>query len=93
LSREGFANSIAPGRAEIRDIATPYVGQLCGCHSLEADGFTDLALKIDATQLVDALGLKQALGQTVEIEISGNTKPERGHQPIRGSDCIRVREK
>jgi hypothetical protein len=47
---------VAPVHAGDEDIGTPYAGELCGCNVAGPDGFTDLTLKFDTQEFLDAIG-------------------------------------
>jgi type II secretory pathway pseudopilin PulG len=84
---------VAPVRWSFEDVATPYLGQeACGCHTLTADGFMDLALKFDTQAVVNNLQLSLVQGQTIPLVIRGNLKGENGNpgQAFEGKDCVRV---
>lgn len=86
LTREGVEGGVAPVRVNIEDVGTPFEGELCDCHDLSADGFTDLTLKFSTQDLVDALALGSALGgEFVQLTITGSL--DTGEQ-FEASDCV-----
>ena len=85
--------SVIPLRWSIEDVATPFEGELCDCHSLNGDGYLDLTLKFDMQELVVTLGLDAYEGETIPLILIGNLMGENGEGlPIIGSDCIRILE-
>ncbi len=44
-------------RVAIADVATPFAGEQCDCHTLAEDGIDDLSLKFSTEELVDVLEL------------------------------------
>jgi hypothetical protein len=92
LTREGFEDvGVAPLRWAYEDVATPFEGQLCGCHALNGDGLMDLTLKFDTQALVNALKLGDVSGQTIKLTLTGKLREEFGGTPIKGEDCTRVK--
>jgi hypothetical protein len=89
LSREGVEGEVAPLRWSYKDVASPFEGALCGCHSPRGDGYMDLSLKFDAQALISVLRLKEVRGSTL-LTLTGNLKEEFGGTPIKGQDCIRT---
>lgn len=92
LTREGVEVGVSPIRWSYEDVATPFEGELCDCHDLNADGYIDLTLKFDTRALVDALGLSAEAGNTIPFTLTGNLKEENDGTPIEGQDCIWVLE-
>ena len=91
ITREGVEGEVAPVRSAYEDVATPYEGELCGCHDLNGDGFMDMILKFKRKQLARILDLYEVAGQTIPLTITGNLKAEHGGTPIEGQDCIKVK--
>jgi len=99
LSREGIVDEngepiiVPPLRWAYEDVATPFEGELCDCHTLGADGYLDLTLKFSIPELVDKLNLNDVAGGTIPLTLTGNLIEGFG-TPIRGEDCVWVlREK
>ena len=90
LSREGIDDKVHALRFAYEDVATPFEGELCDCHTLGADGYLDLTLKFDTTELVEKLQLTDVVGETIELTLTGNLLEEYDGIAIRGEDCIRV---
>jgi hypothetical protein len=91
LTREGFEDvGVAPLRWAYEDVATPFEGELCGCHALNGDGVMDLTLKFDTQAVVNALKLNEISGQTIPLIVTGKLKEENGGTPIKGEDCTRI---
>lgn len=93
LSREGIEEGVPPIRWSYEDVATPFTGELCGCHDLNGDGLLDLTLKFKTQELVETLNLDDVAGDTIPLTLTGNLKEEYGGTPIRGQDCIRIKKK
>ena len=95
LSRaDGVGGSVAPNEgppgphSEFEDMATPFDGQLCGCHEVEGDGITDLSVKFRSDDLVAALELDDLpAGDLVELVVSGMLLDG---TEFSASDCIRL---
>jgi carboxypeptidase T len=92
LSREDVKGTVAPIRWSYEDVATPFEGELCGCHALMDDGYMDLSLKFDTQALVSTLKLKDIIENTIPFTLTGNLKKEFGGIPIKGQDCIQILE-
>lgn len=90
LSREGIEEGIAPIRYSYEDVATPFEGELCGCHDRNGDGYMDLTLKFETQELIEQLELNEVAGETISLSLSGNLKEEEGGNPVAGEDCIWV---
>jgi len=80
---------VDPLRGDYEDVATPYEGDLCGCHELGPDGFFDLTLKFDTKEIVDALGDVDdgdELALDAEITLTNGVV-------IHANDCVRILKK
>lgn len=88
MSREGIAATVSPLRYLYKDVATPFTGDLCGCHKLGADKKMDLYLIFEEQKVVNTLNLKDA--GDVKLSITGNLNMDNKGIPIRGEDCISV---
>jgi len=69
---DGVGGSVLPDRVKVKDLATPFGGDSCGCHELEEDGVDDLRMKF----LVGAMTVDLELdllpeGTVVELVLSG----------------------
>ena len=54
------------------DVATPYVGESCECHTDEGDGLPDLMMHISSSAVSEALALNLLdIGAYVELSIQG----------------------
>ena len=76
---------LAPVHFAYEDVATPFGGDLCGCTEAGPDGFTDLTLKFDNQDFVDAVG-PLARG-SYELTLTGALLDG---TPFEGQDCILV---
>jgi uncharacterized repeat protein (TIGR01451 family) len=90
ITREDVGVSVPVLRWSFEDAATPYDGDLCGCHALTGDGIMDLSLKFSSAAIVQMLMLDEVLGETIPFTITGNLLEEYGGDTIEGQDCMRV---
>lgn len=90
LSREDVDEAVPVLRWAYEDVATPFEGELCDCHTLGPDGYLDLTLKFSTPKLVETLNLKAVAGGTIPLTLTGNLLEEFGGTPIRGQDCVWV---
>jgi hypothetical protein len=83
---DGVGGTLAPSSVDLGDLATPYPGALCGCHTLTTDGWDDLNLSFK-NAAVNSVFLLNNLpsGQSVVLEITGSF---RDGTPFSASDCI-----
>ncbi len=89
FTREGYEDvEVSPLRWACEDVATPFEGELCECHSLDGDGYIDLTLKFDTQELAEKLGLDLDVGETIPLILTGYLKIEFGARPIEGMDCV-----
>ena len=91
ITMEGSDMSVMPLRWNYEDVATPFEGELCDCHELGGDGYTDMTLKFKTQDLVNAFGLADFSGETIPLTITGNLKEEHGGTAFTGSDCVRIK--
>ncbi len=85
---DGVGEAIAPTQKKYKDLASPFVGELCGCHKLGKDGTVDLRMKFKTRDLVEALALEDlSRGSTVELVLTGALNDG---TPISATDCIRI---
>ncbi len=77
-----------PG-STIEDVATPFSGEPCDCHSLGGDGTDDLSLKFKTEDVVEALGLGGLEnGALVPLIVTGKLLD--GRTFTSDTDCIRL---
>lgn len=76
------------GRTDIRDLATPYEDEVCGCHKLHGDGIADLLLRFSTAELSSALELEEVpQGTTLELVLRGILQDG---TTFEASDCIQI---
>lgn len=69
---DGAGGSIAPIGWALQDTATPYAGDLCGCHRRTGDGIADLSLRFDNLGMARELQLDTvAPNASVQLILSG----------------------
>jgi hypothetical protein len=84
---------VGPIRSNLEDVATPFDGDLCDCHTLGADGFTDLTLKFDTQEIVAALG-QVSDGDVLPLTITANLmEVYDSNTAIVGEDCVLILKK
>ncbi len=90
----GVGGSVAPHEGPpgphtvIADVATPFGGDLCGCHSLEGDGTPDVSMKFSRPLLTEVLELEDLPnGAVVELVLTGTLLDG---TPFAAGDCITV---
>lgn len=95
LTIEGLdGEGVPPLRWSYEDVATPYIGEDCGGHDLDGDGYLDLTLKFKTQEVIETLGLDAfSDGDMVIIVLTGNLKEEFDGTAIIGQDCIGIIEK
>jgi hypothetical protein len=74
---------VAPVDSSYEDVATPFLGELCGCTEAGADGFEDLTLKFNTQELIDALGVLPT--GDLQLTLSGALHDG---TLIEGLDCV-----
>ena len=79
---------VTPVRWGYEDVATSFTDELCQCHDLNGDGYTDMTLKFDTRELAETLQLDEVAGETIPLALTGKLKTEWGNNPIKGKDCI-----
>jgi hypothetical protein len=90
LSRaDGTGSAIGPqGNPRIKDLATPFGGDLCDCHSAGKDGTPDIRAKFKTAAMEDAFGLgAEPTGTMVELTLTGTLLDGSAWN---GEDCIRI---
>ncbi|MDO8630862.1 MAG: hypothetical protein Q7R41_10245, partial [Phycisphaerales bacterium] len=72
----------------IEDVATPFVGEPCGCHELDTDGIDDLVLKFSTPDAARAFQLDSWVpGSAIELTLTGSL---RNGASFEATDCIRL---
>jgi len=84
-----YLNDLHPIRFDYEDVATPFDGELCDCHTEGPDGYMDLTLKFDMQAFVESLG-PVADGDELTLNLGIGTVDGIATW---GSDCIRVIKK
>ena len=79
-------------RSNLEDVATPYEGELCGCHTCGPDGLMDMTLKFNSRDVAALLGDYED-GDVVELALSGYLMEAFGGTPIVGADCVVILKK
>jgi hypothetical protein len=95
LSRaDGIGGSVTPHEgppgphSEYEDVATPFFGEPCDCHTYGGDGITDLSMKFMSDDVVAALELGDVpAGTEIELVIDGLLLDG---TPFTVSDCMLV---
>jgi hypothetical protein len=83
---DGVGGTLAQSDVVLGDLATPYPGALCNCHTLAADGWDDLNLSFKNAAVNSTFLLNNVpTGQSVVLEIIGTF---RDGTPFSASDCI-----
>jgi hypothetical protein len=88
---------VAPLRFTYQDVATPFspfIGKsgANACTTLGPDGFTDLTMAFNATQIAAAIG-PVTNGQVLTLQLTGNFLPQYGGAPIVGEDVVVIKTK
>ncbi|UCC30878.1 MAG: FG-GAP repeat protein [Phycisphaerales bacterium] len=89
---DGVGGSVAPltgppgPGVHVRDVATPFTGELCDCHDLAGDGIDDLVLKFSTREMVEVLEL-DSQGGAVELALTITGSLLDGAE-FSASDCI-----
>ena len=86
----GDGDGVCPLRWAYEDVATPYLADYDGCHTLGADGCMDLVLKFDTPEVAAADLLRHMDGEIVTLRFTGNLKEEFNGSSIMGEDAIVV---
>ena len=83
---------VEPLRWSYEDVATPFEGELCDCHTLGPDGYLDLTLKFDTQYVVLALEILGGVedGEEIALPLEGKLLEEHGGTPIEGADCVKI---
>ena len=70
-------------------MATPWMGEPCGGHDLNGDGYLELSLKFNAQEVIITLGLDAFNDRDViALILKGSLKMEFSGTSIQGQDCI-----
>ncbi|MBN1464617.1 T9SS type A sorting domain-containing protein [candidate division KSB1 bacterium] len=78
---------VAPLRWAFEDVATPFEGDECNCHTEGADGYVDMTLKFDTQAVIAALGDVND-GDLFPLVVTGMLLEEFGGTDVEGSDCV-----
>lgn len=79
-------NLSSPGpRPVVQDVASPFVGPVCGCHSAGADGHNDLLFQFSVPAMKNTLNLNA--GGDVILRVRGTL---RDGTPIEVTDCVTI---
>ncbi len=83
---DGGAGNVAPFRAAIGDVATPFGGDLCDCHDLSGDGIDDLVVWFWLREIKEMLpaGRPRRL-PSVAVIVAGRVEDGRSFE---ASDCF-----
>lgn len=73
----------------LRDVGTPFEGELCDCHNLEGDGMVDLEMYFRIREVVSVLELA-SFGRDDEVELVVSGTLLDGCEFI-ASDCVLIR--
>ena len=85
---DGVGEPVSPVNHSYEDVATPYEGELCGCHELGGDGTLDLSLKFNNVDLLNDLQLASVpQGTSLRLRLEGKLLDE---SPFFAEDCIRI---
>ena len=94
LSREGVAGTVAPTSWNFKEIGSPFTVELCDCIRSKRDVYSDLVFNFDVQQVINILGLSNALGQTLPLTMTGRMTEECDGRPyiksITGKDCVLI---
>jgi hypothetical protein len=83
---------VEPLRWDFEDVATPYGGELCGCHTDGPDGFEDLVFKFDCQDLRRAIEVTPIeLIDDAEFEVILTWTLLDGITHMQGADCFTAR--
>jgi hypothetical protein len=80
-------SGVAPLRYDFEDVGTPPSnGNDCDCTSEGPDGFVDLTLKFQRSEIVAALGMV-SVGDVIPLTLTGNLVDG---EPFEGTDCVTI---
>lgn len=83
---DGLGSAAFPYSAKVDDVATPFTGDLCGCHCLKGDGADDLKLKFKSSEIVKAFQLDKEKNKTeVRVTLRGSLLDGTSFS---ASDCV-----
>jgi hypothetical protein len=89
ISRLDGVGSAVPVNADsfwYTDIATPFIGDQCDCHTLGADGNQDLYMKFDKQAMIDELNFDELeCGAIVPLRVTGSLNDGTAFS---SNDCI-----
>lgn len=88
LAQSSLGGQMTPHETSFDDIATPFVGEPCGCNTLGGDGLLDLTLFFHRDELIQTLELGQAPhGTVIELQVTGFLLD---NTPFVGTDCVTI---
>ncbi|MCE9594390.1 MAG: PKD domain-containing protein [Planctomycetes bacterium] len=88
---DGVGAIVVPWYVKISDVATPYVGGLCGCHKKNGDCKKDLVVTFSGSKVVKDLYLdKEKNGADVKLALRGKLLDGRDFV---AEDCVHVKTK
>ena len=90
LSRaDGVGEAISPqGNPRFKDVATPFEGKLCDCHTAGKDGILDLRAKFKTADMEAAFGFDaEPTGTVIELTLTGALLDG---TPFQANDCITI---
>ena len=94
LSREGGSGTVAPISWNFKEIGSPFAVELCDCIRSKRDVYSDLVFNFDLQQVINVLGLGDALGQTLPLTMTGRMIEECDGRTyiksISGKDCVLI---
>lgn len=85
---DGIGSAVCPLWTKECDVATPFTGDLCDCHTLKCDGEKDLVMKFSGTWMEYAFDLNKEKDKT-DVRLVLRGKFEDGSE-FEASDCVRV---
>jgi hypothetical protein len=91
---DGVGGSVGPNEGppgpatKIKDLATVYDGEPCGCRPFQGDGIDDLSMKFNTDEMVAALEMDDLpQGAIVELVVGGNLLDG---TEFHAEDCVRL---
>ena len=94
LNQNTVTATVAPVSWNFKEIGSPFSVELCDCIKSKRDVYSDLVFNFDLQQVINVLGLGNALGQTLPLTMTGRMTEEcdgRTYiQSITGKDCALI---
>jgi hypothetical protein len=94
LSREGVAGTVAPTSWNFKEIGSPFAVELCDCIRSKRDVYNDLVFNFDVQQVINVLGLGDALDQMRPLTMTGRMTEECNGRTyiksITGKGCVLI---